>query len=615
MTDVIRELAISIGFEVDMSGMDDVNTALEEFEERAEAGGDGADDFGDSAEGASVKTVALGNIVANAATKLAQMGLAAGKAAIKFGVDLVKGFAEAGDRIAKTGKQLGIATDDLQRLEFAAQRSGASTETLKKALRTMTVGLLDARDKGTGPMIEGLDALGLSVEDLEGKGAEERMGVLAEALKGVADEGEKAAIAAKLFGTRGGTELKPLLDEGAAGIANLGDRAEELGGVLGEDALFGAEKLTDSLLDLDTVVEGAKNRVGAQLAPAIDKLVNKFTDLISENEEFITQDLPELMEDIATATMEIVPVLIEVVQETKALIKTFTDLDNDMTNEWGPSWAIFKGAVLDVTAPIRGLISTIDALIDKARELPSVAAAIAGPAALLLGDGPQPGEEVGTVSERGVQNLGSEFQADNAKAAAVKDKQNARDAARDARAAEKAAFAAEKEEERRSGQAASDRKKQGIQGIRALGGKAKGKQRRKIDAIANAVENGDLSVSEGRAQARTIGRGARVGGGGGKKKGKKGPTISELIGNPSEDGKAGGISSIGGGASATAGAQFARIDQSFKSTTNITINLPDSALAGQAPDRQANTIGESVKAVIEKQNRLVFEHFTEVLST
>ena len=357
MATTIAELLVQIG--VSVEGAKKAEEQIDGLKTSGKAAGQSLEkDLGGGAEVAGVQTVALGNLVAQGVTALAGLALQAIKTGAAFAIDLVTGFAAAGDEIAKTSKQLGVGAQSLQRLTFAAERSGVSSASLQRSIRTLQVGLIDAREKGVGPAADGLALLGLQLEDIPVDDAEAAFGVISDALQNVESEAERSSIAADLFGQRAGIELKSLLVEGSEGIRELGDRAEELGGVLGEDALGSAEQLTDAFTDLQTLFDGVKNQIGSALAPTITVLVDKITDFVAENDDLIQQDIPKLFEALADLLPPVLKFTSQLVDGVAFLVTEFQRFNEEADAGIGYASEL-RDVFTALTAPIRTLIDLI----------------------------------------------------------------------------------------------------------------------------------------------------------------------------------------------------------------------------------------------------------------
>jgi uncharacterized protein with PhoU and TrkA domain len=91
----------------------------------------------------------------------------------------------------------------------------------------------------------------------------------------MADGPAKVALALRIFG-KSGEQLIPFLNEGAAGIAELMARAEELGLTISQETAAAADQFNDSLNDLKQVSVGLAYQFTASLLPALNALVETF---------------------------------------------------------------------------------------------------------------------------------------------------------------------------------------------------------------------------------------------------------------------------------------------------------------------------------------------------
>ena len=216
-----------------------------------------------------------GAMVSDIGRKARTMSVAVGAAgAAIFGV--ASSTAVLGDNVAKTADKIGIGIEALQELRYGAERSGVATATFDTALEKMQKNLGEAVT-GTGTAKDALDQLGLSAADLVEMSPDEALGVIADAMGGVATQAEKAAIANDLFG-RSGVGLLNMLRDGSRGLTALRDDARRTGYVLSEEAARDAEVFQDTLLDLQLVGKGFKNTIGAELMPAVTRMMRGISD-------------------------------------------------------------------------------------------------------------------------------------------------------------------------------------------------------------------------------------------------------------------------------------------------------------------------------------------------
>ncbi|NJN05430.1 MAG: hypothetical protein HC814_02140 [Rhodobacteraceae bacterium] len=124
--------------------------------------------------------------------------------AMKAAGDAVYGFASrtatAGDRIAKTARNLAVGVEELQHLEFAAQAGGIRIEEMRLALGKLAENVRAASTGGVTPFTMALADAGLTIADLAGKTRTEQLGIFADVLNDVASEADRTQTAMALLG-------------------------------------------------------------------------------------------------------------------------------------------------------------------------------------------------------------------------------------------------------------------------------------------------------------------------------------------------------------------------------------------------------------------------------
>lgn len=220
-------------------------------------------------------------------TRMVGVGMTAVGGGIVGGLmAMTKQAANYGDEIAKASKKTGMATEDISRLRYAAERSGVGFGGLESALARMARSASEAAG-GAEMYSEAYDRLGVSVTDANGelKGGEQLFREVAEGLKNVDNATERAALAQEIFG-RSGAKLLPLLNEGEAGIKKLGDRAEQLGMVLSGKAAKDSERFNDALEDLKDTGTTIAMTLGQTLMPTIAEIAEKVSEAVGRWREW-----------------------------------------------------------------------------------------------------------------------------------------------------------------------------------------------------------------------------------------------------------------------------------------------------------------------------------------
>jgi len=233
------------------------------------------------------------------------IGMAAtamGAAIVGAGVLSIKTYAQMGDEVQKMALRTGFTTEALSELRHAAEISGADLTTLEKGVKRMSGTILDASD-GLETYIRTFDHLGLKVEDLMGLSPEEQFMKIASAIAEIEDPTMRAALAQDVFG-RAGTELLPLFDQGADGIAALRQEAHDLGIVFDQEAANKAAAFTDAMHRVDESVSGLKMAIADNLIPALMPLIEKIQKIIVNVSDWMKAN-PELAKAVVLATMAI----------------------------------------------------------------------------------------------------------------------------------------------------------------------------------------------------------------------------------------------------------------------------------------------------------------------
>ena len=210
--------------------------------------------------------------------------VAVGTAIVGVATKSVLSFAAMGDEIAKMAKRTGFTTEALSELRYAAELSGTSLAGVEKASRTLSGAILDA-GFGLETYVRAFDKIGLSYEDLKELSPEDQFVTVLEALAGVTDESERAALAADLFG-RAGTQLLPMLSDGSEGLKEMREGAHDLGLVFDKEASVAAEKLTDAMTNVKGSITGAGLAIAEALIPILTPLLDKVTDIVKQIAEF-----------------------------------------------------------------------------------------------------------------------------------------------------------------------------------------------------------------------------------------------------------------------------------------------------------------------------------------
>lgn len=193
--------------------------------------------------------------------------------------NLAKEAVDLGDSLNKMAQKTGVGVEALSRLQYAADLSGVTAETLQKSFVGLSAAVASAAS-GTGNTANLFEKLGVAVRNASGqmRPSEEVLNDLADVFAEMPDGVEKTNLAVELFGKRVGPDLIPLLNSGAAGIKALGDEAERLGLVMSADFAKNAEAFNDNLERLKSESKAAGIAIAGDLLPPLNRLLEQYLD-------------------------------------------------------------------------------------------------------------------------------------------------------------------------------------------------------------------------------------------------------------------------------------------------------------------------------------------------
>ncbi len=231
-------------------------------------------------------------------------------------------FANFGEEIGKLSSKTGLATETLSGLSYALKSSNIPLGTLSSAMRSFMKN-------------------GFSSDDLFD---------VVDGISGIADAGQRAQMAMKVFG-KAGTELLPVIEGGSAELQRMMREADTLGLVLGGSATEAASNLDNAFDRLDGATEALKLHIGSALAPMLTEATNRMVDVVVAGRAWIDQN-PEFIENLAKTGVTLAAVgttLLAVAASVAALTSPTIMLT--------AAFAAVGGALLAVT-DITGLTQT-----------------------------------------------------------------------------------------------------------------------------------------------------------------------------------------------------------------------------------------------------------------
>ena len=236
---------------------------------------------------ASGEAGAFGKLLGGITTGAAAAGAALVAAAGAIGAYAVV-QAEAIDQAGKMADAFGINFGAFQELEYAAQQSGAEVEEFRADLENLSKTLDDN---------DALKELGVNAKDATGKlrSTDEVLMDIAEKFEDLS-KGEQNKFTDQLGLSPSALKV---LQQGTGGLEGLRSEAKRLGLVLDETAKNKAAKFQSSLINARSVVNGLGKAISVGLLPAMSDSLDKFTEWVGANREFISSAVTQVIDGVA----------------------------------------------------------------------------------------------------------------------------------------------------------------------------------------------------------------------------------------------------------------------------------------------------------------------------
>lgn len=313
--------------------IDAMSDEMGDAENAADKLGDEVEETGKQSDEAGGKFEKFGSVMKSVGKALAVTMAAIGTAAVAAGKglwDMANGVAEAGDAIDKTSQKIGISAESYQEWDYVFQRCGADVNNLQTGMKKLSGVITDAAG-GSDSAAQKLSAVGLSIEDLNGKSQDEQLSIVISALQDMESGAARTAAANDLLG-KSAVDMAAVLNMSAEETEALKQEAQDYGMVMSNEAVAASAAFEDSLTRMQGTMGGLKNRMVGELLPGITMIMDGLSDLVAGNEqageeltngvtsviETVTEMIPqavELISLIAAAILESAPSIISALAE------------------------------------------------------------------------------------------------------------------------------------------------------------------------------------------------------------------------------------------------------------------------------------------------------------
>jgi len=223
----------------------------------------------------------IGSVAGKASMGVAKVGVAATAAATALAA-LVKVNVDFMDKLGKTASKLGIEVEFLQAMRFAAEQTGVKVEALDMGLQRFIRRAAEAA-QGTGESKRAFEQLGIQLTDNNGnlRDVREILFDVADGLKNTTSSAEQVRLAFKFFDSEG-VSLVNTLKDGADGLREFEQQAENLGLIISKQSIAKAEMFANSINILKKQITAISANITAAFIPVLDDVSERLQTILAD---------------------------------------------------------------------------------------------------------------------------------------------------------------------------------------------------------------------------------------------------------------------------------------------------------------------------------------------
>lgn len=250
-------------------------------------------------------------VLDNGRNLAAGAGVAGGMATAVVG-GLSHNFATNGEEVRQWAARLGLAADQLSRLQYAGSQFGVQDDAMIDALKELSLRTDEFTKTGKGGGAEAFERLGLSPEQLDAASNDtaQLFDLVLGRLREVQNVAARQRIVDELFGGQGGEQLAELAGASADEIRRLLDEADALGFTLGAQDTQAAQDYMRAWRGATGALAGVRNILGRELAPELADLFRQFSDWVKTNRDQVQQ----FAKDFRNGLRDVLPLIVDTVK-------------------------------------------------------------------------------------------------------------------------------------------------------------------------------------------------------------------------------------------------------------------------------------------------------------
>jgi len=229
-------------------------------------------------------------------------------------------FAKRTENTRQWAARLGVAADELSRLQYAGQQYGVQQQAMIDGLKELSLRADEFATTGKGQSAGAFERLGFSQRAIDDAKANtsELFNTVMSRLRQVKDVAARQRIVDEIFGGTAGEQLTEMATATRKEILRLKREADAMGVTLSKEDIKAAREYTESLYGAQGALRGVHHTLGRVLAPVLTDVLESLKAWIADNRDAVREFAKELGGNLKAA----VPVLVKLASGAAAFAGT-----------------------------------------------------------------------------------------------------------------------------------------------------------------------------------------------------------------------------------------------------------------------------------------------------
>lgn len=261
---------------------------------------------------------------------------------------------QTADDLNTMAKQTGISTEELQKMQYAADLIDVPVDTITGSLKKLKKNMTSTSKETQAAW----EQLGVSLTDNvtgEFRNIDDVFYDTVKALSSIDNEVERDTTAMTLFG-KSADELAGIIDDGGEALKRLGEEAKNKGVIISQEDLDAANEMNDSIDKLKAEATGTFAQIGTEVAQMLLPYIPQIQAALEKTLDVIRNIDPEKLKFAVK--------ILAVVAALSPLLSILAGLFG-IVQKLAPIFGVLSGAIGTISAPILIAVAAIALLVAK----------------------------------------------------------------------------------------------------------------------------------------------------------------------------------------------------------------------------------------------------------